>query len=1175
MDLAGLLLDEEGTFSLTGFQDFSFLPGHQKLSARIRRRLYYGWDWEGDCSLEELSSPVADIAVELLQKAAPSPIRRLQKKYVAHVSREACISPCAMMLALVYIERLRHRNPDYLQHVSSSDLFLISMMVASKYLYDEGEEEEVFNDEWGAAGGVAVPTLNALERGFLSAMDWRLYTDPREIFEVLNWLEGCVAEQQGRRRGWYTYTDLSVLLEQPAWQLALGSLCQRLAKLSCLLAVAYVSSVALAVASVAVINQSLGLSCSPPPGPPDLRLASRCLLERCGPPPMPQCLPSPANVSSCPDGAVRLRSLWGSLLASLTPPPLPPPDPPAPPTFLHHCALCQKFQQDSPTCRTCHHPNHTVPSGPPRPWSRTHGLAPPWPWSPMPSLLPPPQQCSLFSIMELARLKLGRAPKSTAAHFTRTLTSYSLYFTLAQGSRGRKKASMSRSPLQPIQRRPLGSQETLAPLPPAPTAQSPSHCWVSLRGPLPWGLSWLLALQMLLPISSSTCSISWSSLRCSVLPTSSCFGIFLRGDCLTPLPSSWPPVSSHVACLLLCRLRWAAGEGGSLERGGDGARRVGELGESFRLPVSPDGLDCRSYRLPLVQAPSLESLVPALVMTSQKLPLAIHTPGNCEQRASMRVRVGLGAWLHMQVQMGASLRLGNDGTAGHCGVLELCQASARIAEYWVPVPFHSLFSTLPTFPSLPAALVWGNQLPQPAALEHIPPRSKSQRVSGAVVLSGLLQGLLGLFGGPGHVLPNCGPLVLAPSLVVAGLSVHREVALFCSAHWGLALLLILLLVVCSQHLGSCQLPPCPWKPAASASGRTHIPAFRLLSVLVPVACVWLLSALLGLSGVPLELSAPAEVPWFWLPHPAEWDWPLLTPRALAAGVSMALAASTSSLGCYSLCGQLLRLPSPPPHACSRGLSLEGLGSVLAGLLGSPMGTASSFPNVGTMSLIQAASRRVAYLVGLLSVVLGLSPRLAQLLTTIPLPVLGEYTGGVLGVTQAVILSSGFSSFYLADIDSGRNVFIVGFSIFMALLLPRWLREAPAFLRTGWSPLDVLLCSLLREPIFLAGLLGFLLENTVPGTQLERGLGQGLSSPFAAQDGRMPHKSREKAAQEYQLPALVQNLCPCIPQSVCCLCPLPDDPGNEERGPSEPGETADLLPGLGEQCPGSSREHRSQ
>ncbi|XP_059962141.1 protein CNPPD1 [Mesoplodon densirostris] len=395
MDLAGLLLDEEGTFALTGFQDFTFLPGHQKLSARIRRRLYYGWDWEADCSLEELSSPVADIAVELLQKAAPSPIRRLQKKYVAHVSREACISPCAMMLALVYIERLRHRNPDYLQHVSSSDLFLISMMVASKYLYDEGEEEEVFSDEWGAAGGVAVPTLNALERGFLSAMDWRLYTDPREIFEVLSWLESCVAEQQGRRRGWYTYTDLCVLLEQPAWQLALGSLCQRLAKLSCLLAMAYVSSVALAVASMAVIHQSLGLSCSPPPGPPDLGLASRGLEEPC----------IPANVSSCPEVDVGLRPLWGSLPASRAPPPSPPPAAPAPLALLHSCPLCRRLQKDSPACRSCHHPNHTVPTGPPSPRYHSHGLAPPWPWSPVLPLLPQPQQCSLFGIMELARLK--------------------------------------------------------------------------------------------------------------------------------------------------------------------------------------------------------------------------------------------------------------------------------------------------------------------------------------------------------------------------------------------------------------------------------------------------------------------------------------------------------------------------------------------------------------------------------------------------------------------------------------------------------------------------------------------------------------------------------------------------------------------------------------------------
>ncbi|KAJ1183857.1 hypothetical protein NDU88_000667 [Pleurodeles waltl] len=236
-----------------GFRDFPFLPGHPQLSERVRKRLYYGWD--KDCSLDYLSSPVADIAVELLQKNAPSPIRRLQKKYASHVAREACISPCSMMLALVYIERLRHRNPEYLQQISSSDLFLISMMVASKYLYDEGEEEEVFNDEWGTAGNVDVQTVNALEMGFLRAIDWRLFTDPKEFFQVLSWLEGRVAEQQGRSRGWFTYTDLCVLLEQCVWQQALSQFYHHVAKLACILGVVYLAGVATLFASVAVVHQ--------------------------------------------------------------------------------------------------------------------------------------------------------------------------------------------------------------------------------------------------------------------------------------------------------------------------------------------------------------------------------------------------------------------------------------------------------------------------------------------------------------------------------------------------------------------------------------------------------------------------------------------------------------------------------------------------------------------------------------------------------------------------------------------------------------------------------------------------------------------------------------------------------------------------------------------------------
>ncbi|XP_074520301.1 protein CNPPD1 [Halichoeres trimaculatus] len=330
-------LFNERTFQFSDFQEFTFLPGHQKLTERVRKRLYYGLD--KDVSLDALSCPVTDIAVEIFQKSAPSPIRKLQKKYAAHVSREACISPCAMMLALVYIERLRHRNPEYLQKISSSDLFLISMMVASKYLYDEGEEEEVFNDEWGAAGKLDVKTINNLEMNFLNAIEWSLFTEPNDFFDILNQLETSIAERQGMKRGWFTYTDLCVLLEQSAWSQSLVFIYQHFTKVSLMLGLVYLTSVAGLIATSAVLHQlSLSRSGGHPLLPPPLEistphihatlnsdaasavkrtpccvLANKSLNRPTAFPPSQDQTDSPPSASS----QTSIFCLWGSLLASL------------------------------------------------------------------------------------------------------------------------------------------------------------------------------------------------------------------------------------------------------------------------------------------------------------------------------------------------------------------------------------------------------------------------------------------------------------------------------------------------------------------------------------------------------------------------------------------------------------------------------------------------------------------------------------------------------------------------------------------------------------------------------------------------------------------------------------------------------------------------------------------
>jgi len=43
-------------------------------------------------------------------------------------------------------------------------------MVASKFLHDDGEEDEVFNKEWANSGQVTISQMNKLEKDFLAAI---------------------------------------------------------------------------------------------------------------------------------------------------------------------------------------------------------------------------------------------------------------------------------------------------------------------------------------------------------------------------------------------------------------------------------------------------------------------------------------------------------------------------------------------------------------------------------------------------------------------------------------------------------------------------------------------------------------------------------------------------------------------------------------------------------------------------------------------------------------------------------------------------------------------------------------------------------------------------------------------------------------------------------------------
>ena len=116
---------------------------------------------------------------------------------------------------------------------------------------------------------------------------------------------------------------------------------------------------------------------------------------------------------------------------------------------------------------------------------------------------------------------------------------------------------------------------------------------------------------------------------------------------------------------------------------------------------------------------------------------------------------------------------------------------------------------------------------------------------------------------------------------------------------------------------------------------------------------------------------------------------------------------------------------------------------------------------------------------------GLISKFGAVFLTIPQPIVGGFYCVLFGLIAAV----GLSNLQFVDMNSSRNLFILGFSMFIALVVPQWL-ENPVnehAINTGSDVVDQILKVMLTTSMFIAGLSGFILDNTIPGTPEERGL----------------------------------------------------------------------------------------
>ncbi|KAM4035921.1 solute carrier family 23 member 1-like isoform 2-T2 [Anomaloglossus baeobatrachus] len=376
-------------------------------------------------------------------------------------------------------------------------------------------------------------------------------------------------------------------------------------------------------------------------------------------------------------------------------------------------------------------------------------------------------------------------------------------------------------------------------------------------------------------------------------------------------------------------------------------------------------------------------------------------------------------------------------------------------------------------------------------------QSRLREVQGAIMVASCFQILVGFSGLIGFLMRFIGPLTIAPTITLIALPLFHSAGNDAGTHWGISIMTTFFIILFSQYLRNIPLL-IPYYSKSSRKwqySRTYV--FQIFPVLLGISISWLICYILTITNVfpskpetygyfartDVKGDVLARAPWFRFPYPGQWGLPTVSLEGVFGILAGVISSMVESVGDYHACARLSGAPPPPKHAINRGIGIEGIGCLLAGAWGTGNGTTSYSENVGALGITRVGSRMVIITGGVLMLLLGVFSKIGAVFATIPTPVIG----GMFLVMFGVIAAVGMSNLQYADMNSSRNIFIVGFSIFCGLSIPNWVNNNAQRLETGIVQLDQIILVLLTTGMFVGGSLGFFLDNTIPGTKEERGI----------------------------------------------------------------------------------------
>ncbi|XP_028808264.1 nucleobase-ascorbate transporter 12 [Neltuma alba] len=418
-----------------------------------------------------------------------------------------------------------------------------------------------------------------------------------------------------------------------------------------------------------------------------------------------------------------------------------------------------------------------------------------------------------------------------------------------------------------------------------------------------------------------------------------------------------------------------------------------------------------------------------------------------------------------------------------------------------------------------------------------------KELQGAIIIGSAFQAFLGYSGLMSLLVRLINPVVVSPTIAAVGLSFYSYGFPLVGTCIEIGAVQILVVIVFSLYLRK-----------ISVLGHR---IFLIYAVPLGLAITWLAAFLLTEAGAynykGCDINIPASnmvsehcrkhvsrmkhcrvdssyalksSPWFRFPYPLQWGTPVFHWKMALVMCVVSLISSADSVGSYHASSLLVASRPPTPGVLSRGIGLEGLSSVLAGLWGTGTGSTTLTENIHTIAVTKMGSRRAVELGACIMIVLSLVGKVGGFFASIP----EVMVAGLLCFMWAMLTALGLSNLRYSEAGSSRNIIIVGLSLFFSLSIPAYFQQygrspnsnlsVPSYFQpyvvashgpfhTEYGGFNYVLNTLFSLHMVVAFLVAVILDNTVPGSKQERGVYVWSESEAARREPAV--------AKDYELP----------------------------------------------------------